>query len=246
MGMINTVNDMGINLLATGVAFSVGLSYRRIYLRIHTRPSRRFWKPLERPRLTLVLGAFDGFDGFEPSGIGSIADAKALQELMAHFTKIHLSNFEITYASKLTDGQLEGNVVCFCAPDGNEISRRLMQRRETEVIFTEGGGTEIKDKMGGNTYTPKRAGGVAIEDFGVIICMDNPYSPSSIALIVAGVYGFATWAGVRLLQRNDFLESIHDRRNFAAVFRVDVIQNLPQSAQLLYVRDLPPNADQSR
>ncbi|HEX8627920.1 MAG TPA: hypothetical protein VF755_07100 [Catenuloplanes sp.] len=222
------LRDLAINLAATAIAFGIGFSVRSLFRLVRTRQARRFWAPVVKDGGLFVLGHFSS--ELEPAGLVGVGDARAFQELAAHFTDLKV-RYQVTFANKLADQQLRNNLIILGGGDSNEVSQRLMADIASGFEFGHdpADGVIVRDTGSGERFVPqRRESGEVTRDYGILIRVASPFNPSRTAVVIAGAYGFGSWSGVRLVQDPDFLRYCRDFREFACVFQADVLQGFPQ------------------
>jgi hypothetical protein len=221
-----------INLTAAAIAFFIGLATRYMIDLLKVRRARRFWKSMTDGENRFVLGGFEQFEQFEPSGLMGVGDARALHEILALFDQLKMRRLGIVHASRLADGDLDANLVLLGGGDGNAVTESIMSQVRTGFSFLTDGVT-IRDDASGKTYTPDVSGRRVIFDYGIIARVASPFSPLRKVVIVAGGYGYGSWAGAHMLNDSEFLKEAAKSRHFSCLFRTALIGGIPQRATLI-------------
>jgi hypothetical protein len=111
----------------------------------------------------------------------------------------------------------------------------------------------LKDTKTGETYSPSReideeGREIVTVDYGLLVQAPNPWEPRHKVMIVAGGYGYGTWAGVKLARSPQFLRSQLALRGKAVecLYKTDVIEEIPQRPEIIIVRPISPKADKGQ
>ena len=196
------VEQTVIQLLVAAIAFLAGLFVQRIRATWAYLRARRFWRPLLRRDLGLILG--DGFldlQDFEASNVVGRGDLVASYELTAYFSKMGFRRLQPIFADRivgadLTGRQLRRNLIVLGGPDANRISLRCLEGmklsyaiewqeisarssqsitrtpRNLPRLVFKGSGHEEKP-----AFEPLSENGGVVRDYGVIIRTHNPFMP---------------------------------------------------------------------
>ena len=76
-------------------------------------------------------------------------------------------------------------------------------------------------------------------DYGILIRAASPFAPDRRLFVLAGIYGFGTWAGARLPLDEHFLRLSARYDDFECLYRVEVHQNQLLAISVVALRDLP-------
>ena len=205
------------------------------------------WTTFDHGGLIVILGRFlREFQGFEESGVLGFGDAMALAELRGYLEAHGIHNFSVAYADFVHGDMLQSNLVLLGGPDGNGICREVMERLRPDIHFGDPDRYEVAvhDSITGETYVPTRVSGMnrAGTDFAIILRAPNPFASEREVLVIAGSFGYGTWAGVRFATSREFLE--HDLVRTGArvecVIEADVVRETPQNVRLRVVRQPQP------
>jgi hypothetical protein len=206
--------------------------------------SKRFWDALSGEMIQIVVGAFRDFDTWERSGFIAIGDANAMMELRAHLEVLRIGNVVVSYADRLGGDQLNTHLVLLGGPDANSLSGKVVQKLNTSIKFGDPLRHVISlyDSTAQKQFTPRGAGGLTLEDdYGVVYWTSNPFCPSKKLLLVAGSFGYGTWAGVRFVLSADFLDhrAVREGAAVECLVHTEVFRETPQCIKTLVVRELP-------
>lgn len=219
-------------------------AWNRARTELRTRRGQHFWKPFLAGDLKLVVGGFSEFTGFEQSGLLGVGDAMAMAELRAHFKGIGLPDVAVTNADLLGGDSLKSNLILLGGPDANKITKDAVVAIDSTFQFGDPSEHVISfyDSETGKTYAPsKRVDSQDIErDYGVIIKTDNPFAKDKKILIIAGSFGYGTWAGARFTMGEKFLSnpSVKAGHSVEALIKTDVSFGAPQEIELVAIREL--------
>lgn len=242
---MSDLRSLAVNVVAGILVFALGVVARQIYSWWRSLPVARFWRPIARGGVTLVLGRLDRseFNRFEPSGVVGLGDIRALEELGDVFARGGLTRFSIAYGGALTEKQRRGNLILLGGVDGNRLSAELMRAVGSRIELTnedEATPPVLLDTMNTPEYRlrPALDNGTVLRDFGVLIRARNPRDTQRWIVIIAGCLGLGTWAGVRLTLSP---ELAHSPAEFECVYRTHDDGGSPAEPVIVTgVRRLPP------
>jgi hypothetical protein len=154
-----------------------------------------------------------------------------------------LSDFEVAYGDSGFKGEdLRTNLILLGGPDYNDITRKAISKIESNLKFGDPKRHEIAffDALEDNRYIPRTSNesGEVVLDYGVIIRQANPFDLSKQLLLIAGSFGFGTWAGVRFVTSLEFLEHplVSNGRPVEFLIETDVVLETPQAISPLVTR----------
>lgn len=191
-----------IQLIVAAIAFLAGFFLQRIRTALAYLRARRFWRPLLRRDLAVILG--DGFldlQNFEASNVVGRGDLVASNELTSYFTRMGFRRLQPTFADRIIGTELSGrglrrNLVVVGGPDANRICQSCIEdlqlsyslewpkpsvsRTESAVAIQPllprlvfNGPPEEK----ASTFEPLSKDGKIVRDFGVLVRSRNPFIP---------------------------------------------------------------------
>jgi hypothetical protein len=206
-----------------------------------TRRTRKFWKPFsKRDQVSVIMGGDRSFPTFEASGLVGVGDVMALTELQAIFDENRLGRLPITLATSPREAHLEtADLILIGGPDMNWATKAVASRLPARFTFGNPDDREIqiKDQKTGTVYRPSDPGERDIHDVGLIKLVPNPFDTRRKVLLIAGAFGHATFAGVKLTGQKDFLKHplIAAGSLFECLFSVDIVANEPLAPTIIDV-----------
>ena len=243
--------DIGVNLLAALIGFGIGWAWQRFRREFKLRKARRFWKPFIDDELQVVLGRFSEFTPFEPSGFVGVGDAIALMELRAYFETLGLRNLTVSYADRLSGDSLKTNLVLLGGPDANAASKEAIERIKSTLLFGNPTQYEVAlyDSATDKMYAPLRAlsSGEITTDYGIIFKTTNPFAPDKWLLLVAGSFGYGTWAGIRYAISKPFIDNpvVSTGKPIECLIKADIVRDTPQNIRVVALRTLDATGENS-
>jgi hypothetical protein len=242
---VNDVRNVLLNLIAAFIGIVLGWSWRRVVRLARHRHSQKFWKRLTSPRFRIVVGLFQdvGFAELEWSGLIGAGDNAALLELQEHFDKLKIRRTRLEYPDRLGGDARKENLILIGGQDGNRVTGEVMARigGTLSLVSSDGGPPFVLDSTTAKEYRPERLKERgSFSDYGIIVLGRNPFNPKTYVLVVAGLYGFGSWAGARLVTQEEFARNdiVASGEPFEAMFMVDVADRTPQHVSLVMIRPL--------
>jgi hypothetical protein len=249
---MSVVIQVLIGLLTIFLGFVLGFTWQVSRRRLLYWRARRFWRPFVSKDLKIVVGRFDKeFHAFEASGVVGVGDMQAAAEVVSFFDDLGLrrlgSSIDIVYHDQLTGDQYGANLVCIGGPDSNVVTEKILNEinHTIEVGDRARSTIEMKDNQTGKVYDPKteddRAGKpVVTVDYGLLVQAPNPFDPRHKVMIVAGSYGYGTWAGVKLARSPQFLRSqlAPSGRGIECLFETKIMREIPQQPKIILLREI--------
>lgn len=211
---------------------------------LQSRQSRAFWSVFSDAPCQIVMGRHREFTQFEYSGFLGVGDAMAMTELQSHFEGIGLKDVKVSFADRLDGDALKTHLVVLGGPDGNVVAREIVRRVSSTVRFGSPERHEIAfyDSQTAKTYVPSGTGTDEInDDYGAIFYTSNPFYPERKVMLIAGSFGYGTWAGCRFIASPEFLgHSLTVAHSpIECLIHVDVFRETPQRIKLIALRELP-------
>lgn len=246
-----------IGIIAIFAAFVISLTWDagrrgRVYWR-----ARRFWRPFLTGDVKIIVDKFDKFRDWEPSGLVGVGGMQATLEVRALLNDLGFNDLglrrtrrrvEIVYHDQIQGNLGDYSLVCIGGPDANRITERIVNRLNSAISLgiPEDNDITIRDLQDDRKpYLPEgyRADGknVVTLDHGVVIRAKNPYNRERCVIIVAGTYGYGTWAAAKLLRSPQFLASKPVKRgcDVECLSKAEIIKEVPQEPEILIVRPIP-------
>lgn len=238
--------DIALKLGAPIVTFGLGRAWPRVVAETKYRRTKRFWRPIARSRPMVLVGTHQ-LTGWEASSLMSVAEAKAIGELRAHFRSLYLPDFEVSFGDELPRGRtFDDTLLCIGGPDTSAISARLWRSAPTTYAWgdTERHEIGLRDTATDEYLTPDGFGrGDVTHDYGLIVKMPNPFAQPEAgrwALLFAGCLGYGTWAAVRFALRKSFVTDprVVATDSLECLLSVDVEAGAIQHTEIVEVRPL--------
>jgi hypothetical protein len=239
--------DLIVNLAAGLIGFWIGWIWQKGKKLIGFRKARHFWKPFADGKLRVIIGRFLEFKSFEESGFVGLGCAIGLTELSAYFEEVGLKEFTVSYADRLDGDDLKTNLVLLGGPDANAVTREVIPRISSELQLGNPTNYEISiyDSQTTKMYAPSRSPltNEIDKDYAVIIRAENPFAPTKQILLIAGSYGYGTWAGVRFAISKQFLDNsiVAENKSLECLIETDIVRETPQDIRLIILRSLEGN-----
>jgi hypothetical protein len=266
---VHGMQDLAVNILAAVIVFTAGASTRSVMGFVRSRQGRKFWgRQIISGRTFLFLGSFPRFNYLEPSGFIGLGDSHAVHEL-ATTLGMYGASFEIAYASKMVDGQQRENIILVGLDEVNSLIPVVFERLGSG-FRVDPVGMSVEDLETGQLYTPeweedilqgdtyrdfddswfisvgpdgKRSARRFRTDYGIMIRASSPFAQNRKIFVIAGIYGFGTWAGARLPLDETFLRLSARHDDFECLYRVEVHQNQLLTISVVSLRSLAKVAD---
>jgi len=241
---MDSFKDYVINLAAGLTGFVVALAWDHIRKWRRLRSVRQFWRPFIGGSPMVVIGRFKEFSKFEASGLVGIGDAAALTELLGHLRSLGIDSPRWDFADRLHGDALRSDLILLGGPDANTITRECVSRFPTSIRFGNPDRYQIsiQDTVSRRSYSPQydeRTGEVSL-DYGLMFSSPNPFDASKRLLIIAGSFGYGTWAGCRLAIKPEKLGDQSETlgADFECLFQTDIVYSTPQDIKLVTYRSL--------
>jgi hypothetical protein len=213
--------------------------------RWRTRRARPLFRPFLKEDLLIVVGRFEEFREWDPCGLIGVGDAFALKELQKLLSRMGAKEPKVVYADRiLSDGdELKHPVIVLGGPDANAVTKefagcipsgfRFGDASVNEVTISDVGGTPTR------SFSPRVEEGRGV-DYGLVMRAPNPLEPDKPMMILAGAFGYGTWAAVRLLASPAFHKESKRilKRPFEGLIRTEVIGDTPQRTTVVELRSL--------
>jgi len=259
------VEDLVINIAAAVIVFVCGAGARELLTYARSWRGRVFWgRKILRGRTVLFQGAFTRFNHLEPSSFIGVGDNHAVQLLAT--TLGHLgARFDIAYTSQMSEGQHRENLILVGSDEVNSLTPSVFDkigsgfRVDIDAMTIEDVATgdlygsvwdaEPMDSLAGRDLDESWFISTAPDgtrtarrfrvDYGILVRGQNPFAPERALIVLAGLYGFGTWAGATLPLDAEFLRRCAGLRNFECLYRVEVHQGQLLATSVVALRPLP-------
>jgi hypothetical protein len=240
-----------IGLVTTFAGFLIALTWRMSRRHWIFWRAWRFWRPLFSGDVNIVVARFDQFNSWEASGLVGVGGMQAAAEIVSFLNDLGVQGAgrktDIVYHDR-ADGELYGsNLICIGGPDANSVTRLILEKLEYGIRLgiPEQHDITITDVKNGRSYVPEvehvaRGETRVTLDHGVVIKEQNPFNRERCILILAGSFGFGTWAAAKLLRSRQFLANPLVRKgvNVECLFKSEIIDEIPQEPEIITIREV--------
>lgn len=205
--MAELVNIL-VGLTTALIGYVIGRIWQRVADWLPYRRARFFLGPAVKGGVQIVPSRFSVIEFRDPTGVVGGGDALALRELASFLATIGLKHVDTVFVD---EGRLNprGNLILLGGLDTNKVTMAAMKLLKPNVtIFDPGPGIpmEVHDLAPEVELTRRQYKAVPGEvDYGVVIRTPNPFDTSKAMIIIAGAYGHGSWAGIDLIQQDEFL-----------------------------------------
>ncbi|MFI2473321.1 hypothetical protein [Nocardia xishanensis] len=246
--MLQEFQDVGINLVATAIAYGAGISTTRIHSRWRTRSSRAFWKPFADGGFRIIAPAHRHDDlTIDRSEWLGHNDLIALFTLQDAIRTVGIPTLLVRPASRLNDEDWRSNLVLIGGPSTNTVTKDALARMQVNVGFgsravPSADRPDVHDRQTDRTwsfaYAPESD--AVRTDHGILIRATSPFNSRKTILILAGATSYGTAGAARLCQSSEFLDhpAVRSGGPFEAVCSVDVAGGGPREVEAVLVRSL--------
>jgi hypothetical protein len=242
---MDTIITIGLNLITSLLCFWIGLLWYDLKKMIQNRQAKHFWKPFVSGEVQIVVGRLFRFSDYEKSGFLGVGDAMAFAELNTYFTELGLRHLQLSYADQLTTGDsLQTHLILLGGPDANVISKEAISMITTNIRFGDPTSHHIAlyDTIGKNLFKPHGpADSEEIStDYGAIIRAPNPFAPEKHLLLIAGSFGYGTWAGTRFAISKPFTKNkiVVKSESVECLVEADIVLKTPLSIRPIFLRKI--------
>jgi hypothetical protein len=205
-----------VGLATALIGYVIGRVWQQAVDRLRYRRARNFLGPAVRGGVQVVASRFSVAEFNEPTGVVGGGDALALRELSTFFDAIGLKQIDTVFVD---EGRLNarGNLILLGGLDTNRVTMTAIDLFKPNVTVVDPGpgmpmevhdlappvGPKINEEKSLKIHSYKAIPGQV--DYGIVIRTPNPFDTSKAMIIIAGAYGYGTWAGIDLIQQSAFL-----------------------------------------
>jgi hypothetical protein len=159
--------------------------------------------------------------------------------------RIGIVNVAIRFHDLLRPDDLDANLILGGGPDANQLSREFFNLNMPTFGWPSSSlpVVSLMDQRDDVYYHPQLdQSGTAGKDYGVIVRGSNPVHPDRDALLLAGCWGFGTWAsaGMAFLPQLNAQQFVQNGQHFEALVGTDVQADSLTEVDLLEVRLIDP------
>lgn len=146
---------------------------------------------------------------------------------------------------------LQDHLVLVGGPYSNAVTAEILKQLPIQIVFCAAGDIRaIYDGVDKKLYESdlKTSGGVSEGvDFGIIVRARNPFNPEKEVLILAGRYGFGSYAAAKAVCSSSLLQAISNQCSspFEAIVRAQVIRGWPQVVEIIICRSVSLSSSSS-
>ena len=166
---------------------------------------------------------------------------QACYQAISGASRLGILNVAVRFHDLLHSDDLNANLIIVGGPDANPVAAQFYTANVPTFGWPSAGShvLSLLDSRDGVYYHPKMTDpSGASTDYAVVIRGRNPLNPDGEALLLAGCWGFGTWASARIAFRPDLNlhESVKSGEHFEALVQVDVRSDSLADIDLLEVR----------
>jgi hypothetical protein len=215
---VNQAVNIVIGLSTALIGYVIGRVWQRIVERLRHRRLKHFLAPLLDGGASVVVSRFTHTEFPEPTGLVGGGDALAMRELSTAFSDVGFKNYRSLYVDE-RDLDRRENLILLGGMDTNRITKDAVELIKPGLLIHDPGPgikMEIHDVRSSNRSQDRhRSSRLAVNqrykasdeiDYGVIIRAPNPFNTNKGLIIIAGAYGYGSWAGALLIRDKLFLE----------------------------------------
>jgi hypothetical protein len=232
-GFPNILEDIVVSI----VVFLLGFFLKSIYTHIAiTRPMRRIWGAFLDSRCTIIVPTRPkSFTEISlHSGFSDMKAASKVEALVSSLSKGAEERVVICEADFASD-KLEDDIVLVGGPISNSLTKRLMQDAGLPLTFVNHTLVNTRQKKEYLARFDERND--CVEDYGLVIKARNPYNEKSEFMLIAGCYGYGTYAASRAITNIKIIKEILRKvqsKNLALVVSTYVVKGTPQKPKVVY------------
>lgn len=209
----------------------------------------RFWRNVLDESTTIIYGDFKKtlLGMWDPAGLMGIGDSLALAEVLRRLRRKSSVLLKVYPCSRTTPQLYKNNLILIGGPSGNSVTASIFKKINAPLIFP--GAEEnivlIKDRISDHEFVPNlHRTGKEGHDFGLITCCINPFYQSKSIVILAGSFGFGTWAAAMWACNPESWRAVDSKikglKEFQILIRTDVVDGFPASNDLVLIQEFNP------
>jgi hypothetical protein len=218
---VEQVINVIVGLSTAFIGYLIGRTWQRAVDWLQHRRLRQFLAPLLDDGVQIIVSRFMRSDFPEPTGLVGGGDALALREITMIFDKVGFKNYKTLYVDE-RELDRRGNLIVLGGMDTNRVTKEAVELINPGILLHDPGPgikMEVHDlRPNGQSRSrhstrkdaPCRYKATDDIDYGVIIRAPNPFNPSKGLIIVAGAYGYGSWAGAALIGNKSFLKKCEE------------------------------------
>lgn len=253
---VGYLNTIGVTVISFIVGFT-GQWFLKKFKNLRQRQAKKFWQPLTRGKLHIVVPRHFNHPVFKHEQIGLFAagTVNGLFEIGSYLKSLNLDSPLIVYADLLGGDQLETNLILLGGPTSNEFMRRVLDSLKLSCQFDTLPNNAfpnkkediLVDRKTNQAYTSslkQHTSGRNLKeverDYAIIVRATHPFCRQKQILHIAGLHDYGTWAGIKYVMSDDFLHQqiVKDRRPFEMLIQTDIVGGTPQNMKPVLAREL--------
>lgn len=218
---------------ATVLFIGIFIKWIREFIFIE-KPIRKFWEEMLKTSVSIVIPSLPKYFNERPSYSG-YTDQLGAAHILCLLNSFQSKKSERAriIEEKFNKYMDEENIVLIGGPIANESVKNIMKSFEFPFEFKN---HVLIDKYKNKSYGKEYEGVESIpEDYAFIFKKQNPYNPQKTLIIIAGCYGYGSYAGALALTDPVILRDI-DRRTetklIGAVIKTRIYHETPQKPSL--------------
>jgi len=201
-----------VGLSTALIGYVIGRTWQRFISWLRHRRLKRFLAPLLEGGVQIVASRFMSSIFNEPTGLVGGGDALALRELSTAFNAVGYKDYKILYVDERELDPRE-NLILLGGIDTNRLTKEALELIDPDLLIHDPGPgvkIEIHDRRPDEHHSRKLQSRKIYQasdntDFGIIIRSRNPFNPNKGLIVIAGAYGYGSWAGASLVRDSSFL-----------------------------------------
>lgn len=250
------INGLGVSVISFIIGFMGLWLFKRIK-NLKQRQAKKFWKSLTQGKLQIVVPRLFNHPTFKHEQIGVIAagTVNSLFEIGSYLKSLSLDPPSIVYADLLGGEQLETNLIVLGGPTSHEFMKRILNTLKLSCQFETLPNNTFPnkrehifvDRRTSQTYTStlkRHTSGRNLkeveQDYAIIIRAPHPFCSKKQILHIAGLHDYGTWAGIKYVMSDDFLQQqvVRDKQSFEMLIQTDIVGGTPQNIKAVLAREL--------
>lgn len=238
-------NAVTIGLFIVG--YIIGWLSPKATRTFRTRRTKTFWRRFaDAEHSNVVVGMHRRLADVDPAGLMGAGCVKALLDLQAIFVETNLGRLPSIVSSEPSPQMASSNLILIGGPAINSVTSEVLKRVSGRFVFGDLGGSNVSivDQQTSSRYPRHTDWNNPTMDAGIIKRLQNPFNAKYEILIIAGVFGYGTEAGVRLCNDESFLRNpiVASGRSFECIFTTEVVANNALPPVIVDLVDLPSQA----
>jgi hypothetical protein len=218
--MAQVVNVL-VGLATALIGYVIGRLWQQGANRLRYRRARNFLGPAVNGGVQIVPSRFSLSAFNEPTGLVGGGDALALRELSAFFGAIGLKGIDSVFVDERRLNA-RGNLILLGGLDTSRVTMAAMELLKPNVTVVDpgpGASMEVHDLAPAGDPQAKAGKSLKVHsykaipgevDYGIIIRAPNPFDTSKAMIVIAGAYGYGSWAGIDVIQQPAFLRKCEE------------------------------------